>query len=93
MSDNGSSDMELMEPVDDLSRRRLGPHTVPRIECNRCGTEHHPDAANGEYIGHCRDCSAFLPRPTEAQQRKFRDFIVWKSRRMDADTEQEENDE
>lgn len=64
-----------------------GPCTVPRIECNKCGTGHHPDAANGEYTGHCRECSAFLPRPTEKQERQFTDFIVWKDRYVRAGTD------
>jgi hypothetical protein len=60
-----------------LHRRHLGPHRVPRIECGRCGTEHHFDAANGEFLGRCRECSAFLRRPTDAERKQFTDFLVW----------------
>lgn len=59
--------------------RKMGPQTVPRIPCGKCGTEHHPDATNGEYQGRCRECMAFLRRPTETERRRFTDFIVWKS--------------
>lgn len=67
---------------------RLGPHKVPRIGCGKCGTKHHYDAAIGEYIGHCRNCSAFLRRPTEAEHEKFTDFLVWNSNHMEVETEQ-----
>lgn len=76
-----------------VTGRQVGPQTVPRIECPKCGTEHHPDYANGEFIGHCRNCSGFLPRPTEKQRRRFTDFIVWKSQFVETDTEQEGDDE
>jgi Zn-finger protein len=64
----------------DGTDRLLGPHTVPRIECENCGTAHHIDATTGEYIGQCRDCSAFLRRPTDAEQRQFANFMDWKHR-------------
>jgi len=57
----------------------LGPHYVPRIECGKCGHEHHPDAAAGEYQGRCVECSGYLRRPTEEEERQFHDFIVWKA--------------
>lgn len=65
--------------------RSWGPQTVPRIECGKCETEHHIDAADGEFIGHCRECWAFLRRPTEKERRRFTDFIAWKSAWMDAE--------
>lgn len=62
----------------------MGPQFVPKIECPKCGAEHHPDAANGEFVGHCRECSGFLPRPTETQRQRFTDFIVWKSQFLES---------
>jgi len=62
------------------TERILGPHTVPRIGCRKCGTEHHIDATTGEFIGHCRSCSAFLRRPTDAEQRQMARFVDWKHR-------------
>ena len=76
--------------IDGEINRRLGPHKVPRIECKCCGTEHHYDAAHGSEIGHCRNCSAFLRRPTEAEHEKFTDFLVWNSQHLDANTQQSE---
>jgi hypothetical protein len=61
-------------------RRRLGPHYVPRIECGRCGEAHHIDAAAGEYVGHCSNCSGYLRRPTEEEERQFYDFLDWNER-------------
>lgn len=63
---------------------RFGPHRPPYIPCSNCGTEHHYDAAHGEYLGQCRECGAFLRRPTEAEHEKFTDFLVWNSRHLDA---------
>lgn len=71
------TDTEDILTTSDTPNRRLGPHKVPRIECSNCGTEHHIDAASGEYIGHCRECNAFLRRPTQAEEDKFADFIEW----------------
>ncbi|MFC6785424.1 hypothetical protein [Halobaculum halobium] len=65
-------------------RRRLGPHRVPRIACENCGTEHHIDAAAGEFIGHCRECSAFLRRPTRVEERQFAEFLDWNERHREA---------
>jgi len=65
------------------SGRRLGPHQVPRIECGQCGTSHHYDAPTGEYQGRCRNCYAFLRRPTEAEHEQFTDFLVWNSKHND----------
>jgi hypothetical protein len=64
--------------------RRLGPHRVPRIACENCGTEHHIDAAAGEFLGHCCECSAFLRRPTDAEQEQFADFLDWNERHREA---------
>ncbi len=58
--------------------RRLGPHYVPRIACGKCGTEHHIDAAAGEFIGRCRECSGYLRRPYEEEEQTFYDFMEWK---------------
>lgn len=69
-----------MESDGSLSRFRLGPHRVPLIACGNCGTEHHYDAASGEYQGQCRECSAFLRRPTQAEHDKFTEFLLWNSR-------------
>lgn len=63
-----------------MSEIRLGPHKVPRIACSRCGVSHHYDAAIGEYQGHCRECSGFLRRPSESEQQKMTEFVVWNSR-------------
>lgn len=62
----------------------FGPHRVPRIECGKCGHEHHIDAATGEYQGRCSNCYGFLRRPTDAEQRRFYDFIGWKARYTEA---------
>lgn len=62
-----------------------GPQTVPEIPCGSCGTGHHPDATTGEERGQCRGCGAFLRRPTEAEMRRFTDFIVWKSHWMEVE--------
>jgi len=67
--------------------RRLGPHYVPSIECGKCGTSHHYDAASGEYPGRCRECSAFLRRPTKAEHEQFTDFLVWNSLHHDRDAD------
>lgn len=71
--------------VDTGISHRLGPHTVPRVECGKCGTEHHIDATTGEFQGRCRNCYGFLRRPTEAEQEQFTDFLVWNSRHYDAE--------
>lgn len=76
-----------------VTNRKMGPQTVPRIKCGKCGTGHHPDAANGEYLGRCRECSAFLPRPTETQQRRFTDFIAWKSQFVESNAGTNREDE
>lgn len=70
-SSHGDASMGLNHP---------GPQIVPKVECGKCGEGHHPDRCNGEYLGQCSECSAFLPRPTEEQQKKFSDFILWKFR-------------
>ena len=80
--------LDEIEQIDGTFNIRLGPHKVPRIECNKCGTEHHYDAANGEYLGRCRNCSAYLRRPREAEHEKFTDFLVWNSRHLDTATDQ-----
>lgn len=67
--------------------RKLGPHRVPRIECGKCGHEHHIDSATGEYQGHCSECFGFLRRPTDAEERKFYDFMDWKARHLEAESE------
>lgn len=72
-----------------VSGIRLGPHRPPRIPCSNCGTTHHYDAAHGEYIGHCRECNAFLRRPTEAEHEQFTEFLVWNSQHMEAERNQE----
>lgn len=78
---------------EDVNTHRLGPHQVPRIECSNCGTEHHYDAAIGEFVGHCRDCSAFLRRPTEAEHEQFTEFLLWNSRHLDTGTDRDRGDE
>jgi len=70
---------EPVAPVE-LKKPQAGPCTVPRIECQKCGTDHHIDAASGEYQGRCRNCSAFLRRPTDTERRRFYDFMDWKYR-------------
>lgn len=60
--------------------RRFGPFRVPRIACGKCGTEHHIDATTLSEQGTCRECSAYLRRPTEAEQREFTDFLEWNMR-------------
>jgi hypothetical protein len=65
--------------------RRYGPHYVPHINCGRCGETHHIDAAAGEYQGTCSECSAFLRRPTQAEERQFYDFLDWGERHRQAD--------
>jgi hypothetical protein len=62
------------------TERRYGPFRVPRIECGKCGHEHHIDAATGEFQGHCSVCYGFLRRPTDAEEREFYDFMDWKAR-------------
>lgn len=58
---------------------RHGPHQPPYIGCGNCGTEHHYDAATGEFQGRCRDCGNFLRRPREAEHEQFTEFLVWNS--------------
>jgi len=70
----------MNELITEPRGRRLGPHYVPRIDCERCGTSHHIDAAAGEFIGHCRNCNAFLRRPTDAEEQQFADFLDWNER-------------
>ena len=42
------------------------------IVCPNCGAEHHIDAAGTrDERGRCRDCSGYLPNPTERQSRLF----------------------
>lgn len=67
---------------------RLGPHKPPRISCGRCGTRHHYDAAAGEYQGHCRDCSGFLPSPSDVEHRQFTEFLVWNSKHCEREQEE-----
>lgn len=76
---------EDLAEIDGRFNTRLGPHRVPTIECGKCGTEHHYDAAIGEYQGRCRECYGFLRRPTEAEHEKFTDFLVWNSRHLNAE--------
>lgn len=68
------------------SQTRLGPHRVPRIECGKCGTEHHIDAATTEYQGRCSECFGFLRRPTDAEHSKFYEFMDWKARHTEGAT-------
>jgi hypothetical protein len=75
---------ECIAPVS-LKEPRLGPCTVPRIKCQECGTDHHIDAASGEYQGRCRNCSGFLRRPTDKEKRRFYDFMEWKHRYTSAE--------
>lgn len=69
---------------------RFGPHKVPRIPCGNCETKHHYDAARGEYQGHCRNCNAYLRRPTDAEHKQFTDFLVWNSRHLDRERENDD---
>ena len=69
-----------------VSNTRLGPHRVPQIACGKCGTKHHIDATTLEERGRCRECSGFLRRPTDTEQEKFTDFLVWNSRHLDTGT-------
>ncbi|MFC6975697.1 hypothetical protein ACFQL1_15140 [Halomicroarcula sp. GCM10025709] len=75
------------EFVDEARPPKYGPHTVPRIECGRCGHEHHIDCATGEYQGHCSNCYGFLRRPSEVEQRRFYDFMAWKARFVEAESD------
>jgi len=64
--------------------RRLGPHYVPMIPCGACGHEHHIDATTGEYLGRCVECSGYLRRPYEEEERQFWDFMDWMERHREA---------
>lgn len=64
--------------------KNLGPHYVPHIACGKCGTQHHIDAAAGEYQGRCAECSGYLRRPTEAEERQFWDFLEWNMKHREA---------
>jgi len=79
------SDTELVEGA---RQSVMGPHRVPRIECGKCGHEHHIDCATTEYQGRCTECYAFLRRPTEVENRKFYDFMDWKARHAEVDSYQ-----
>lgn len=86
--DNASSGTEqvgLKQPK--VTGQPLGPHRVPRIECGNCGHEHHIDAASGDYRNHCVECSAFLREPTQAEEWKFTDFLVWNSRHLEREVD------
>lgn len=76
--------MSGIELVSGSRQSVLGPHRVPRIECGKCGHEHHIDAATTEFQGRCSDCYGFLRRPTEAEKRRFYDFMDWKARHQEA---------
>ena len=65
--------------------RPYGPFYVPRIECGKCGTEHHIDAASGEYQGRCRGCAGYLRRPTDEEEREFWNFLDWQIRHDERD--------
>ena len=42
------------------------------VVCSACGSAHHIDAAGTrDERGHCRECYAFLPSPTDEQHRLF----------------------
>lgn len=60
-------------------KTRLGPHYVPSIECERCGSEHHIIRAIGDFQGRCSECSGFLRRPTESEEQKYYDWMEWKA--------------
>jgi len=80
---------DSIDQIDGTFNIRLGPHKPPRIECGKCGTEHHYDATNGEFIGRCRNCLGFLRRPTEAEHEQFTEFLVWNDRHLNAETDGE----
>jgi len=68
-------------------RHRLGPHRPPRIECGKCGEEHHYDHALREdgMPGICPTCSAFLREPTEAEHEQFTAFLAWNTKHQERD--------
>lgn len=65
---------------------RLGPHRVPKIDCGKCGAEHHYDARNS----YCRECGGFLREATEAEHEQFTEFLVWNSRHLDAERDRDD---
>lgn len=67
----------------------LGPYRPPYITCGKCGKEHHYDAAIGEYLGRCFECSAFLRRPTQAEHEQFNNFLAWNSSHAEREYNQE----
>jgi hypothetical protein len=67
--------------------RSENPYELPRIPCGRCGTEHHIDATTLEEPGRCRECFAFLRRPTREEQDQFTDFYVWNCRHLDMEVD------
>lgn len=72
-----------------LAPVRLGPHLLPTIECGQCGTEHHRDtAASGFYPANCRECGAFIRRPTEAEEQQFGEFLFWNGAHMEREWEE-----
>lgn len=74
----------MFDRVGNSHDRILGPHRVPRIECGNCGQSHHIDVAAGEFQGECDECSAFLRRPTSAEERAFARFMDWHMRHREA---------
>lgn len=79
--------------VKERPERRLGPHRVPRIECGKCGHEHHTDHTTGEFQGYCTECFGFLRRPTDAETRKFAAFMDWKTRFLESELNTEADSE
>lgn len=81
--------MDGTELIEGTRQSVMGPHRVPRIECGKCGHEHHIDCATGEYQGRCAECYGFLRRPTESEKRRFYDFMDRKARLSEMERENE----
>jgi len=50
------------------------------IECEKCGTENHYDAAHSTTDpgpGRCHNCSGYLREPTEAEHEQFTEFLKY----------------
>lgn len=82
--------MADVDPIAVVQNIRHGPHQPPYITCRNCGTEHHYDAVTGEYQGQCRQCYAYLRRPTEAEHKQFTEFLAWNSSHMEREREKDE---
>jgi len=50
--------------------------SIPRINCEKCGTSHHIDATTQREQGRCKECDAYLRRPTKDEEQQMAEYLV-----------------